>query len=955
MRVGVLGRVAVWDDRGEEVALRPQVRRLLGMFLTAESSLSVDEIAEYASSGRTTGSAVRTAVGRLRSVVGDRIVTVGSGYELVLSAGELDSAVFEEFLARSVSAGPDERVDLLASALAQWRGPALGELADEAWAASTAARLNRIRADAVQDHAEALIDVGRWSEAVVLLESHVMEVPYQERPIALLMRALAGSGRVTDALRCFRRFSVTLRDDIGVGPSRALMELELDLLGEADPRRERVGSVALSAGPVGAARRVPEPVSSFVGRRDEVKELVEELGSTRLITLTGVGGVGKTRLAKRIAGEAADQFPDGVWFVDLATVTTSDIAAVAATSLDVSVEPTTSPTASIVDQFRQRRGLMVIDNCEHVMAPAASLVAALLAGCPSITIVATSREHLGVDGERVHPVLGLDGFEARALFCERATEADDRFDPTDADGVVIDAICCRLDGIPLAIELAAARTRSFTALDVLERLDDRFHLLRNGRRPADRHGTLEAAIDWSYDLLDDDERTVFERLSVFPGDFDLEAAAAVCASPATSVDVGEALHLLVDKSMVVADLGGRHVRFRLLESLRSYAGARLDDRGETHLARRRHRDHFASVAGAVREVSDRFGFHDMAPFALLRCEWHNFRAAVAWSLDEAEPEAAVLVALLPPVFYLFLDEHADWINSILEQLPDEHPLAGISYGFATVWCTLRGDNSRAFELAERGLELDDPLGGVAHRLLWSAVSEARVNTGDPVGGLAAARRSLAAGEARGQTDDELVRSLGLAAMCAISVEPDAVGGFADRLADVAALAPSEVNVTAAANAAGYVLLARGEPDAALDAYRQMYSLGRGVPHLQGVALKNMAVAASQSVLTPRTDGSTTFVDALDHVYRGRMWSLVWIVLEALAVFWARSDRPIDAAFIIGYLDRHGRANGVLIDGRRHALAVLHGVPGAGAARTEGAAMTRDDLVEFALEGLRGRA
>jgi predicted ATPase/DNA-binding SARP family transcriptional activator len=953
MRVGILGRVAVWDDHGDEVALRPQVRRLLGLFLTAESSLSVDQIAEYAASGRATGSAVRTAVGRLRSVIGGRIVTAGSGYELVLSAAELDATVFEELLARAVSAEPNERVDLLASALAQWRGPALGELADEPWAAPTAARLNRIRADAVHDHAEALIDVGRWSEAVVLLEPHVMEVPYQERPIALLMRALAGSGRVTEALRCFRRFSVTLRDDVGVGPSRALMELELDLLGEADPR-ERVGNAAPIAGPACAAR-VPEPVSSFVGRGDEVKELVEELGSTRLITLTGVGGVGKTRLANRIAGEAAEQFPDGVWFVDLATVTTSDIAVVAATALDVPVDPTSSPTASIVDQFRQRRGLMVIDNCEHVLAPAASLVAALLAGCPSIAIVATSREHLGVDGERVHPVLGLDGLEAHALFCERATEADDRFDPTDGDGVVIDTICCRLDGIPLAIELAAARTRSFTVLDVLERLDDRFHLLRNGRRSADRHGTLEAAIDWSYDLLDDDERSVFERLSVFPGDFDLAAAVAVCMPPETSVDVGEALRSLVDKSMAVADLGGRHARFRLLESVRSYAGTRLNDRGETRSTRRRHRDHFATVARAVLDVSGPNAFNDMAPFAVLRHEWHNLRAAVTWSLDVGEPEAAVQIAMLPPVFYLFLDEHAEWMNSILEQLPDEHRLAGISYGFAAVWCTLRGDNSRAFELAEHGLELDDRLGGVAHRLLWSAVSEARVNTGDPVGGLAAARRSLAAGEARGQTDDELVRPLGLACMCAITGEPDAVEGFADRLAGVAAQAPSEVNITAAANAAGYVLLARGEADAALEAYRQMYALGRGIPHLQGVALKNMAVAASQSALTPRADGSTTFVDALDHVYRGRMWSLVWIVLEALAVFWARSERPLDAAVILGYLDRHGRANGVLLDGRRQALDVLQGVPGADAARTEGAAMTRDDLVEFALGGLSGCA
>lgn len=952
MRIGVLGRVAVWDDCGDEVILRPQVRRLLGLFLTAESSLSAHQIAEYASGGRSTGSAVRTAVGRLRSVLGHRIVTVGSGYELVLSADELDATIFEECLARSVDAEPNERVDLLASALELWRGPALGDLADEPWAAPTAARLNRVRADAVQDHAEALMNVGRWAEAVVLLEQHIMEAPYQERPVALLMRALASSGRVTEALRCFRRFRVTLRDDIGVGPSQALMELELDLLGEADPRRERGGNVVQNAGSASAAKRVAEPVSSFVGRGDEVKGLVEDLGSTRLITLTGVGGVGKTRLATRIACEAADEYVDNVWFVDLATVVNSYVASAAATSLGVTVDPTTSPTASIVDQFRHRSGLMVIDNCEHVLAQAASLVEALLAECPSISILATSREHLGIDGERVHPVHGLDGFEAHALFCERAAEADDRFDPTDEDDLVIDTICRRLDGIPLAIELAAARTRSFTVLDLLERLDDRFHLLRSGRRPADRHGALETSVNWSYDLLDDDERTVFDRLSAFPGDFDLAAAVAVSTSPETSVDVSEVLHSLVDKSMVVADLSGRHARFRLLESLRAYASIRLDGRGGMRSARGRHRDHFVSVASAVVEAGGRSAFDDMAPFVVLRRDWHNFRGAVAWSLDEGEPGVAAQIALLPPVFYLFLDEHAEWMNSIVEQLPDDHPLAAISQGFAAVWCTLRGDNARALELAERGLELEDPLGGVAHRLLWSAVSEALVNTGDPAGGLAAARRSLTAGATRGQTDAELVRPLGLASMCAVLVEPGAVPGFADRLAGVAALAPSEVNVTAAANAAGYALLARGDADAALDAFRQMYSLGRGVPHLQGVALKNMSVAAS---LSAAPVSPTTFADALEHVYRGRMWSLVWIVVEALAVFWARGERPIDAAVIIGHLDRHGRANGILIEGRRDALDLLQGLPEADAAREQGAAMTRDDLVEFAIGGLRSCA
>ncbi len=951
MRVGILGRVTVWDDRGDEVALRPQVRRLLGLFVAGGSSLSIDRIAEHASGGRRSGSAARTAVGRLRSVVGDdRIVTVGSGYELVLGPEELDSTTFEQLRSRSNCAEPDDRIELLTAALGQWRGPALGDLADEPWAAPTAARLNRVRADALEDLAEALVGAGRWSEAVVLLEPHIAQVPYQERPVALLMRALAGSGRLTEALRCLRSFRVTLRDDIGVGPSQALMDLEIDLLAEADPQPDDAGDTTRRGRLARATSDVHEPASTFVGRVDEVKQLVEELSSKRLISLTGVGGVGKTRLAMRVAAEVAEQLHERVWFIDLAGVTeVAEVARAAATSLGVTVEPATPSEDSIVDHLRCQRGLVVVDNCEHVLAPAASLANKILIQCPSISIVATSRERLGVDGEQVHPVPGLDGFEAPTLFCARATEADDRFDPSDADRRAIDAICRRLDGLPLAIELAAARTRSLTPTDVLERLDDRFRLLRNRHRSVDRHGTLAAAVDWSYDLLDDDERAVFDRLSVFPGDFNLAAATAVCAPCESSIEVGDVLDSLVDKSLVVADLGGRHVRFRLLETLRAYAGARLGA-AQGREVHQRHRDHFASVAFAVREANGPNGFNDMAPFAMVRRDWHNFRAAVAWSLANGEPGSAASIALLPPVFYLFLDEHAAWMNSILDQLPDEHPLASLSCGFAALWCTLRGDNHGAFEFGRRGLELEDHLGGVSHRLLWWAISEARLNAGDPVGGLDAARRSLAAAEPSGQTDAELVSPLTHACISALSAEPDAVQRLADRLAAVAARAPSEVNTAAAANGAGYALLARGDATAALDMFRRNHAVTRGIPHLQGVALKNVAVAASLST-APQL--STTFAEALGHVSRGRMWSLVWIVVEALAVYWARTGRPLDAAVLIGYLDRHGCANGLLVQARRDAVDGIRRAPGTDAARERGATMSREEVVECAFDGLGG--
>jgi hypothetical protein len=337
----------------------------------------------------------------------------------------------------------------------------------------------------------------------------------------------------------------------------------------------------------------------------------------------------------------------------------------------------------------------------------------------------------------------------------------------------------------------------------------------------------------------------------------------------------------------------------------------------------------------------------MTPFVAVRSDWHNFRAAVSWALDDGDPGRAAATALLPQVFYLFLDEHAAWMNRILAHLPEAHPLSSICHAFSALWSTLRGDNAAALRLGRRGLELDDQLGGVAHRLLWWAMSEAHLNTGDPVEGLAAARRSLLAGEGR-QTDVQLVSPLRLALTCSLVAEPDASEGFAARLAAVAAAAPSDVNVSAAAGAAGYLSLSRGEVDEAFGRFHRAYDLAVGVPHLEGVALRDLAVAASWSG-SPAV--SRVFADALDQLFRERMWSLVWVVIEALGIFWGRCGRRTDAAVLIGYLECHGLAYGVLVEGRREVTGSVENLPAGDVWKAKAAAMSRDDLVSFALDGL----
>ncbi|MGA9278956.1 ATP-binding protein, partial [Ilumatobacter sp.] len=599
------------------------------------------------------------------------------------------------------------------------------------------------------------------------------------------------------------------------------------------------------------------------------------------------------------------------------------------------------------DHLLSRRSLVVIDNCEHVLATAASLVDEVVRGCPTVVIVATSREHLGIDGERVHPVSGLDDLDAHTLFCDRAAAADDRFAPDDDDRRAIDRICERLDGNPLAIELAAARTRSLTPVDLLHRLDDRFAVLRSGRIGSERHQTLAAAVEWSYELLDEVERAVFACLSIFPGDFDHAAAIAVGGAEPRLVDA--VLDSLVSKSLVVSDRSGRHSRYRLLETLREFGKARLHEQGEAEEVRRRHQLHFHTVAAEVRALTDPSVVTDMTPFAMVRRDWHNFRVAVASALDDGMPELAAGIALLPPVYYLFLDEHAEWMISIVDQLPDDHRLACISHAFATLWCTLRGENEAAFSRGLRGLDLDDLTGGVGHCMLWWAVGEAHLNTGKPVEALAAARRSLMVGAVnREQPDTEVVNPLELCCLAGLAVEPEAVQGYADRLAAVAAAVPSEVNVAIAANGECFGLLARGATDAAIERFRATCAVTRGLPHMQGEAMKNLAVAASWAD-SPAAE--EIFTEAFDVVARGRMWSFAWVVIEALAIHWYRRGRIADAAVLLGYLERHGLAFGVLVKSRADVDQVVGHTNRVADQRDQGAAMTRDKLVAFTRERL----
>jgi predicted ATPase/DNA-binding CsgD family transcriptional regulator len=372
-----------------------------------------------------------------------------------------------------------------------------------------------------------------------------------------------------------------------------------------------------------------------------------------LVTLTGAGGVGKTRLAIEVAGRSVAECADGVWYVDLAPITDPDVVPVAVTrALGLPDQPGRSTMDSLLRFVRDRRMLMVLDNCEHLLDACAELVVALLGAASGLTVLATSREPIGVSGEAMWRVPSLSvADEAVELFANRARLARTSFTVTDDNAAVMTEICRRLDGIPLAIELAAARVRALSLAEILDSLHDRFRLLTGGSRTAvRRQQTLRASVDWSHALLTEPERVLFRRLAAFLGSFDLEAAQAVAGGgDVERYQVLDLLTLLVDKSLVVADDSSGRIRYRLLETVRQYALEKLGESGEADDVRARHRDHYTSLAAGVDAPA---GSDYEQHLERAEMEFDNLRAAFGWSCERSDTEAAlVLASSLQPLWF----------------------------------------------------------------------------------------------------------------------------------------------------------------------------------------------------------------------------------------------------------------------------------------------------------------
>jgi predicted ATPase/DNA-binding SARP family transcriptional activator len=719
VRFDVLGPFRIRSGDGGDASLPPRHRALLAALLVARGHpVPAERLqAEVWPGGApaTASAALQVYVSGLRKVVGERLRTTPAGYLLDVPDSAVDAREFERLLT-----APGDRAATLGAAIALWHGPAFDGVAAGPSVAAAAARLSERLLGARQEWAELALAAGRSGEVLAELTGWVTEHPAAERLVAPLMLALHRAGRTGEALAAYGRAEAALAG-LGTRPGTGLAALA-EAIRRHDPTLLRPGP------------GLPAGRNRFIGRRVELDRAIALLGTNRLLTMAGPGGSGKTRLGLELVREVADEHPGGAYVVELAGLATGTgleaLTARVAAAVGAREAAGATITESLTGHLGAGRALLLLDNCEHVRADAAALADHLLAACPGVRIVTTSREPLGLPGEIVQPLAGLAlpapgapaadlaRSDAVRLLADRIAAARGGVALSRAEEPLAAELCRRLDGLPLALELAAARLRALSLPEIVTRLDRRLDLLV-GQRPEGRHRTMRAAIDWGHELLDEPQRVLLRRLSVFAGGFGLAAAQRVGADPDGMPPhapdaVLDPLLQLVDRSLVAADRSPAErptieaTRYRLIETIREYAVERLATAGapgEQSRARDRHARLWADLLEAPPPAD---GPAHAAWLATVGTEYDNIRAALEWTLDgEGDAELGLTIAAAMWWYWWVtgrMVEGRSWLSRALRAAPaGATPLRGRALRVAASLARNNGDLTAARYLGEQGL------------------------------------------------------------------------------------------------------------------------------------------------------------------------------------------------------------------------------------------------------------
>ena len=946
----MLGTIEVVGDGGPAVPLPGRLRHLLAALVVSRGQVVPAERLADVLWGDDPPVDAAAALHNLLSRLRRTLVAAGAsgslrtrppGYVLEVERDAVDADRFERLVTGARARLRDDPLDAarqLDAAAALWRGEAYAELGAEDFARPESARLASLRAFAAEDRVDADLLLERPAEAIARLAPMLAGDPLRERAQAQLVLARYRVGQHAAALDAYRTYARGLADELGLEPSAAMRDLQSAVL-RHDPRLgspealvlHRVGSTARGGdhtahgGDTGSPRagsggRLP-PAPDLVGRESDLSTLTALVRTGRVVTLTGPGGVGKTSLVVRLAHDLASRYPDGARVCELAALTDPEsVAEAVGAALGVHRRRDTGALDRLVEYLRPQRLLLVLDNCEHLLHAAAALADAVRLAAPAVSVVATSREPLGIPEEHVHPVAPLSEVSATRLFVARARQATTGFDVDDAGAAAVAEICRRLDRLPLAIELAANRMRAMSPADLVDRLSWRFRLLHAGPQvAAERHRTLGALVDWSYGLLDETQRRVFDTLTVFAGDFTLEAAEAVVpagaadADPVAPVDAGDVVLSLVDRSMVAADTTGRSTHYVVLETLRAYGRPRLEARPQARAVHHAHATYYADLAAHLGGQLFGPGHADAA--RAIDAAVDELRAAHAWALAEEPRLAARLVGGLARYLECRLAaEVPRWAERTLEQAhllpPDDSP--------------------------SRDAAPDDaaPVDDLLAQVLGVAAAGARF-----AGDLATARRLVAAGLPRARSDDvvaylhfiageaalfdgDLAEAERLATEISRLVERGALGGFGDVARSLEALVPTYRGDVATGLRRAEQMQARSERagahvpaawakylrgEAVLDTdpvlagtlLREAVTVARrdGDGYLDGVALVSLASLHSRHGEVP--DAVTTFREVVEHWHRVGDWTHQWTTVRGVVDLLVRLGRDEEAAVLLG--------------------------------------------------------